>query len=224
MASYRSRVLGGIGPLGRISRPVFGLSSSTRPLSGIVPDVSVGVSSVSCPPSGDREDLDQERVGDCSKSGSQLLQSPFSGGKGDRRLASRDRSLSPEWVCSSNSVQDGISRLGTAFRPRGRFPSFRGFEGHVFSNTRSSVLAKTFAFRVGRDSLPVQGPVIQGVDCTPGLYPSVCSRVSVGALSRDSTSPVPGRLAGPCLLGGSGQTTRLGTAVALSLSGDCDKR
>ena len=38
------------------------------------------------------------------------------------------------------------------------------------------------------------------------------------------TSTVPGRLAGPCLLGGSGQATRPGTAVALSLSGDCDKR
>ena len=43
VAGYRSRVLGGIGPSGRISRPVFGLSSSPRPLSGVVPDVSGGV-------------------------------------------------------------------------------------------------------------------------------------------------------------------------------------
>ena len=62
------------------------------------------------------------------------------------------------------------------------------------------------------------------VDCPPGLYSSVCSRVSLGALSLDSTSTVPGQLAGPCLLGSSGQATRPGTAVTLSLSGDCDKR
>ena len=222
VAGYRSRVLGGIGPSGRISRPVFGLSSSPCPLSGIVPDLSGGVSSVSCAPSGDREDVGQGHIGDRSRSGTRLLQSPFSGGKGDRRLASRDRSLSPEWVFSSNSVQDGDSRLGVALRPRGGFPSFRRFEGRVFSNTRSSVLAKAIAVHIRGDGVPVQGPVIRTVDCPPGLYPSVCSRVRVGALLRDSTSTIPGRPAGPCLLGGSGQTTRPGAAVALSLSGDCD--
>ena len=66
--------------------------------------------------------------------------------------------------------------------------------------------------------------LLRTVDCPPGLYSSVCSRVSLGALSRDSTSTVPGRLAGPCLLGSSGQATHPGIAVALSLSGDCDKR
>ena len=132
-------------------------------------------------------------------------------------------SLSPERACSSNSIQDGDSCFGVALRPRGRFPSLRGFEGRVFSNTRSSVLAKAIAFHVGGDILPVQGPVLRTVDCPPGLYPSVCSRVIVSALSRDSTSTVPERLAGPCLLGGSGQATHPRAAVALSLSGDCDK-
>ena len=45
VASYRSRVLGGIDPSGWISHPVFGLSASPRPLSGIVSDVLGGVSS-----------------------------------------------------------------------------------------------------------------------------------------------------------------------------------
>ena len=65
----------------------------------------------------------------------------------------------------------------------GGFPSFRGFEGHIFSNTRSSVLAKAIVFHVGGDSLPVQGPVLRTVDCPQGLYPSVCSCVSVGSLT-----------------------------------------
>ena len=46
----------------------------------------------------------------------------------------------------------------------------------------------------------------------------------MGTHSRDSTSTVPGRLAGSCLLGGSGQTTCPGAAVALSLFGDRGKR
>ena len=91
--------------------------------------------------------------------------------KGDGRLASHDRSLSPERVCSSNSVNDGDSHLGAALRPRGRFPSFRGFEGRVFSNTRSSVLAKAVAFHVGGDNLPIQGPVLRTVDCPPRSLP-----------------------------------------------------
>ena len=90
VAGYRSRVLGGIGPSGRISCPVFGLSSSPCLLFGIVPDISGGVSSVSCIPSGDREDVGQVCVGDLSRSVTRLLQSLFSGGKGDGRLASCD--------------------------------------------------------------------------------------------------------------------------------------
>ena len=140
-------------------------------------------------------------------------------------MASRDRSLSPERVYSSNSIQDGDSRLGAALCPRGRFPSFRGFEGHVFSNTRSSVLTKAIAFHVGGDSLPVQGPVLSDCRLPPQVFTRVFAAMSAWAHSRrDSSSPVPGQLAGPCLLGGSGQTTCPGTALALSLSGDCDKR
>ena len=39
-------------------------------------------------------------------------------------LASHDRPLSPERVCSVNSVQDGDRRLCASVRPRGKFPSF----------------------------------------------------------------------------------------------------
>ena len=183
VAGYRSRVLGGIGPSGQISRPVFGFSSSPRPLSGIVSDVSGGVSSVSCAPSGDREDVGQRHIGDRSQSRTRLLQSPFSGGKGDRRLASCDQPLSPERVCSSNPVQDGDSCFGAALHPRGRFPSFLGLEGRVFSNTRSSVLVKAIVFHIRGDSLPVQGPVLRTVDC-PQVFTRVFAAVSARAHSR----------------------------------------
>ena len=45
----------------------------------------------------------------------------------------------------------------------------------------------------------------------------------MGSVPRDSASRVPGRLAGPCLLGGRGHKERSGSALALSLSRDRDK-
>ena len=70
---------------------------------------------------------------------------------------------------------------------------------------------------VGGDSLSVQGPVLQAVDCPSGLHQGVCSRACMGALPQDSSSSVPGRLAGPHLFGGGGQKERPGSALGLSL-------
>ena len=139
-------------------------------------------------------------------------------------LATRDRPLSHERVCSSNSIQDGDSRLCAPVRQRGGFPSFHRSEGRIFPNTRSSVVEEAIEVPVGRDSLSVQGPVFRTVDCPSGLHQGVCRCVSMGALPRDSSASVPGRLAGPRLFGGGGQKERPGSALALSLPWDLDKR
>ena len=104
------------------------------------------------------------------------------------------------------------------------FPSFHRFEGRVFPDTRSSVIEEAIEVPVGGDSLPVQSPVFQTVDCPTGLYLGVRRCVCVGPLPRDSSAAVPGRLAGPCLFGGGGQTPRPGPSLALSLPRDSDKR
>ena len=62
-------------------------------------------------------------------------------------LATRDRPLSPERVCSSNSVQDGDSRLCAPVRQRGGFPSIHRSEGHIFPDTRSSVVEEATVLR-----------------------------------------------------------------------------
>ena len=160
----------------------------------------------------------------CPRSGSRLLQSPFPGGKGDRGLETRDRPLLPEQVCSSNSVQDGDSRLCASVRQRGGFHSFHGFEGRVFLDTRSSVIEEAIEVPVGRDSLLVQGSLFRTVDCPAGLHQGVCHRVCMGAFPRDSSSSVPGRLAGPRLFGGGVQKERPGSALSLSLLRDRDKQ
>ena len=106
-------------------------------------------------------------------------------------LATRDRPLSPERVCSANFVQDGDSRLCASVRLRGGFPSFHRSEGRVFPETRSSVVEEAIEVPVGRDSLSVQGPVFWTVDCPTGLHLGVCRCVCMGAVPQDSSSSVP---------------------------------
>ena len=57
-----------------------------------------------------------------------------------------------------------------------------------------------------------------------GLHESFCNSVSLGPLSRSSTSLVSGRLAGPGLLGDRSQAARPRTALALPLPRHSDKR
>ena len=83
---------------------------------------------------------------------------------------------------------------------------------------------KLLKFLSGGCSLPVQGPVLRTVSCPSGLHQGVCSSLCIGSLPRDSSSQVPGRLACPRLLGGHGQKERPGSALALSLLRDSDKR
>ena len=77
---------------------------------------------------------------------------------------------------------------------------------------------------VGGDGLPVPSPVFRTVDRSPGLHQGLRSRVSVGTLSRDQTSPVSGRLVDSCLFGAGSQAGRPVSALVLSHPRDCDKR
>ena len=70
---------------------------------------------------GGREDVVQGHLGNRPRSGSRLLQLSFPGGKGDGGLASRDRPLSPERVCSAISVQDEDGSLRASVRPERDF-------------------------------------------------------------------------------------------------------
>ena len=107
---------------------------------------------------------------------------------------------------------------------RGGFSSFPGSEGRVISDPNPSILKEVIEVHVGGDGLPVQNPVFRAVDRSPGLHQGLRSRVSVGALSRDQTSTVSGRLVNSCLFGAGSQAGRPVPALALSHPRDCDKR
>ena len=66
--------------------------------------------------------------------------------------------------------------------------------------------------------------MLWAVNCPSGFHSAVCSGLCVGALPRDSSSQVPGRLAGPRHFGDRGQKECPGSALALSFPQGSDKR
>ena len=98
--------------------------------------------------------------------------------------------LSPERVRPADSIQDGNSRFCTVICQRGGFSSFPGSEGCVLSDPNPSIFKEAIEVHVGGYGLPVLSPVFRTVDCSPGLHQGLRCRVSVGAHSRDQTSPL----------------------------------
>ena len=170
-----------------------------------------------------RGDACQRSLRNRPRSGSRLLQSSFPGGEGVWRLETLDRSLSPERVRPSYSVQDGNSRFCTVICQRGGFSSFPGSERCVLSDSNPTIFKEVIEVHVGGDGLPVQSPVFQSVDCSPGLHQGLRGHVSVGTLPRDQTFPLSGRLVGSILFGAGSQAGRPVTPLALSHPRDCDK-
>ena len=224
VAGNWSRDLGGDRSSGRLPCPVQGLSSSPSSHTGIVSDVPGRLSSGSSLAARGRGDACQRSLRNRPRSGSRLLQSSLPGGEGDWRLEACDRSLSLERLRPADAVQDGNSHFGAVICQRGGFSSFLGSEGCVLSDPDPRIIEEAVEVHVGGDSLPVQSPVLRAVDCSPGLYQSLRGGVGLGARSRDTTAPLPGRLVGSLLLGEESQGVDQGAPLALSHPRDCDKR
>ena len=172
---------------GRLPAPVR-VPSSPHPNTNFVPCIPPRISSIAGAPSGDREDTGQRSAGDRSRSGPRLLQPPLPGGKGDGRLAPRDRPVDSEHLHSTDTVQDGDCSLRLERCPRERSPRLPGLEGRVLPGARPSKFQEVSALCVTGDSVPVQGSLLRTVHCPPSLHESGRSSVSVGAHSRNSAS------------------------------------
>ena len=120
-------------------------------------------------------------------------------------------------VSSLEALAGYWCRLLVAVRPAGRIP--HPLQG-LASSPRShpDIVSDISGGRGGRQSVSSR---LCASDCR---LPLRSSRGCLGAFPRDSSSQVPGQLAGPHLFGGRGQTARPGSALALSLPWDCDKR
>ena len=224
VAGNWSRDLGGNCSLGRLPRPVHGLSSSPSSHTDIVSDIPGRLSSGSSLAARDRGDACQRSLRNRPRSGPRLLQSSLPGGEGDWRLEACDRSLTFERLRPADVVQDGNSRFGAVICQRGGFSSFLGSEGCVLSDPDPRIIEEAVEVHVVGDSLPVQSPVLRSVDCSPGLYQGLRGSVSLGTLPRDQTAPLSGRLVGSFLFGEESQAVDQGAPLALSHPRDCDKR
>ena len=100
--------------------------SSPHPNTNFVSCLPPRISSISGAPSVDREDAGQRSAGDRPRSGPRLLQPPLPGGKGDWRLAPRDRPVDSEHLHSTDTVQDRDSSLRLERCPRERSPRLPG--------------------------------------------------------------------------------------------------
>ena len=156
-------------PSGRVPAPVR-VPSSPHPNTNFVPCLPPRISSISGAPSGDREDAGQRSAGDRSRSGPRLLQPPLPGGKGDGRLAPRDRPVDSEHLHSTDAVQDGDCSLRLERCPRERSPRLPGLEGLVLSGARPSKFQEVSALCVTGDSVPVQGSLLRTVHCPLSLH------------------------------------------------------
>ena len=181
-----------------------------------VVSVPLRLSKSSRPASRGRDYDFEGSLGESLRSGSRLLQPSLPGGKGVRRLETRDRPLSFQ-VCTTNSFQDGNCLLGPPLSEEGRLPGLYRPEGHILPNTRPRLLQEMAPFRFERDGSSFQGPVLRVIDCPAGLHQSL--RDSVGLVPRPwgSSSPVPGRLAGPGLYRGQSQTAHPGPSIPVQL-------
>ena len=107
---------------------------------------------------------------------------------------------------------------------RGGFCSFPGSERRILSDPNPSIFEEAIEVHVGGDGLPVPSPLFRTVDRSPGLHQGLRSRVSMGTLPRDQTSPLSGRLVGSRLFRAGSQAGRPVALLALSHPRDCDKR
>ena len=208
---------------GRLPAPVR-VPSSPHPNTNFVSCIPPRISSISGAPSGDGEDADQRSAGDCSRSGPRLLQPPLPGGKGDGRLAPRDRPVDFEHLHSTDTVQDGDGSLRLERCPREQSPRLPGLKGRVLPGARPPKFQEVSALHVTGDSVPVQGSLLRTVHCPPSLDECVRISVSVGAHSRNLASPLIGPLAGSGLLGDQGPSARPRPSLVVSRSGDRGQR
>ena len=157
--------------------------SSPHPNTSFVPCIPPRISSISGAPSGDREDAGQRSAGDRSRSGPRLLQLPLPGGKGDGRLAPRDRPVDSEHLHSTDTVQDGDFSLRLERCPRERSPRLPGLEGRVLPGAHPSKSRKFLRF-------VAQGTVYQfqvlcfGLSTAPQVFMRVFAAVSAWAHTR----------------------------------------
>ena len=123
-----------------------------------------------------------------------LLQSHFSSPEEDRRMATSDRPVSSESVCSLSSFQNGDIELNQVSTSERRLGNKSGSPRCIFSYRHSPSITSLSSFCFRRQGLPVPGlsfwPECQSVS----VYSDVINSTQAREAPRYSGSRLPGRL------------------------------
>ena len=168
-------------PSGRIQAPIR-VPSSPHPNTDVFSCLPPRISSISGAPSGDREDAGQRSAGDHSRSGPRLLQPPLPGGKGDWRLAPRDRPVDSEHLHSTDTVQDGDSSLRLERCPRERSPCLPGLDAYFQVPVHPS--SRKFLRFVSQRTVYQFKVLCFGLSTAPQVFTRVFATVSAWAHNR----------------------------------------
>ena len=220
----RGRTLGGIRHPRQIPDTIQGSSSPPSKIPSSVPNVPAGFGASSRSPGRDQDHDDKRGSGNNSRPGPRFLQPPVPSRKVFRWLETRHRPLAPERVRSSDTIQDGNTRLGSSCDQKRRLPRLDRPQRRLIPDSRSSLLQKAPPFCVRRYGLPVQGPMFRVVNRSRSVHEGFRSGLSLGPLPRSLPATVPGRLADPVLLRGQDQATHETTPHTLLLPQHSHKR
>ena len=176
----------------------------------LVSNIPLRLSKSSRPASRGRDHDFEGGLGESPRSESRLLQPLLPGGKGVRRLETCDQPLPFQRVHTTNSFQDGNCLLSPPLASIDLKDAY--FQIPVHTSSRKWL-------RFVWDGTVHQFKVLCfGLSTAPQVFTRVFATVSAWAHTRGgSSSPVPGRLAGPSLYRGQSQAARPGPSIPVQL-------
>ena len=224
MVRHRGRSLDGIRPPRRIPDTIEASPPPPPPhkIPGHVSNVSAGFGACSRSPRGDQHD--GERGSENSfRPRPWFLQPPVSGRESLGQLATRNRPLAPERVRSSNTVQNGNTKLSSAGGQKERLPRLYRPQGRLLTDSSSPLLQEAPPFHLERYGLPVQSPMFRAVNSPASVHKRFRGSLLLGSLPRSPPATVPGRLADLVLLRNQDKASRRPTPHTLPLPRHSDK-
>ena len=152
-----------------------GTSLPPHKIPGHVSNVPAGFGACSRSPRGDRHNDGERGSGNSFRPRLWFLEPPVFGRESLGRLATRNGPLAPERVSSSNTVQDGNTKLSSAGGQKERLPRLYRPQGRLLPDSDSPLLQEAPPFRLERYGLPVQSPMFRAVNRPARVFAAVSS-------------------------------------------------
>ena len=124
-----------------------------------------------------------------------LLQSSFCGNQVHRRLQAHPRLVNSQPLCSYDQISDGNGSNSYVCYQRERLDGLSRPSGRLFSGPSTPRKSKIPPVHLGRESVPVSGPLLWSSDGASGLYQNDGSSFSGFTSPGNTSATILGRLA-----------------------------